>query len=817
MINLEQYLLEPDTQIIKEYMLKQYPDLFQELKNNNDEEVFSIIDQYCASFDKIPLSKENLIKKISYSGGYTLGIAVLMYLGTPNSAPLGISEGDVKQAISVSIEKTKTWDTKKVFQELIEDERDSNNQSEIIPDEYIKNELSETLELDSMWPISNTQADKIKKEETMHLPLIETVDANSWIITTGETIELDIQSKSGKKTKDTVKAGETIERDQREYTSLKHLNDLGSIPKNTSIALNPESVKNFNAISEVTFPSSLKETIQSYPTYDSFTNEMKERIKWLWETVENFYANEYDILRSTYHQKERVIPFDLMFAYAAIESKRWKSEWFAQNNIFNIQWKWQSDIKIVKGYDYSQDYNTGKKTAMQEENFTWFDSKEDANNYFLEYIEESRFYWDHLKNSSDKENPYMASAILKTWATQVNNSTNILKPKILWFATDILRILKDTENLEKFRYIFTWETPKQIYITVPPAGSIETEVERAVDQYFKKQAWTFVSKNSNINDLTSSEILSKMNLNDYTILPNWSKMYKAELWPAKMKAAKINTSKPLVKKSTVKKKPIRKKKATMKESKDIPHSFDFKDWLDSIEVMSQELKRKTIILDPWHGWIDGGGAPYIKNWVGKKVRLIESAIALDVCYRLAKIIKEKGWDVHITHYSHSRGISNNKDLTKVKASTDIYSDTEKSWDIGAGKTIKYRKDFTNELLKKTNNESFFFSIHADVARELNLPMIAYFFDAKRWTDKDGRKFVKSLTKEMNRWKWIWKWAKTRGKSLWVISSWNKANNKTLIELWNMKNSSNAWNMRTWTWRQKYAEAIAIGLVKHVEK
>gem|GEM_PF-6763839 len=108
MINLEQYLLEPDTQIIKEYMLKQYPDLFQELKNNNDEEVFSIIDQYCASFDKIPLSKENLIKKISYSGGYTLGIAVLMYLGTPNSAPLGISEGDVKQAISVSIEKTKT-------------------------------------------------------------------------------------------------------------------------------------------------------------------------------------------------------------------------------------------------------------------------------------------------------------------------------------------------------------------------------------------------------------------------------------------------------------------------------------------------------------------------------------------------------------------------------------------------------------------------------------------------------------------------------------------------------------------------------------
>gem|GEM_PF-5309870 len=65
-----------------------------------------------------------------------------------------------------------------------------------------------------------------------------------------------------------------------------------------------------------------------------------------------------------------------------------------------------------------------------------------------------------------------------------------------------------------------------------------------------------------------------------------------------MKAAKINTSKPLVKKSTVKKKPIRKKKATMKESKDIPHSFDFKDWLDSIEVMSQELKRKTIILDP---------------------------------------------------------------------------------------------------------------------------------------------------------------------------------------------------------------------------
>gem|GEM_PF-4756540 len=66
-----------------------------------------------------------------------------------------------------------------MFQELIEDERDSNNQSEIIPDEYIKNELSETLELDSMWPISNTQADKIKKEETMHLPLIETVDANS--------------------------------------------------------------------------------------------------------------------------------------------------------------------------------------------------------------------------------------------------------------------------------------------------------------------------------------------------------------------------------------------------------------------------------------------------------------------------------------------------------------------------------------------------------------------------------------------------------------------------------------------------------------
>ena len=271
--------------------------------------------------------------------------------------------------------------------------------------------------------------------------------------------------------------------------------------------------------------------------------------------------------------------------------------------------------------------------------------------------------------------------------------------------------------------------------------------------------------------------------------------------------------------------------------------FNFYTWLDSIEVLSEELKGKVFVLDPGHGWPDLWAHPIARDadknpikdlnsavkvisvwktqrvtpWSGSdNLHVYESLVVVDVAYRLAKMLRQKWADVYITRFNKTTGIMNDANMTTPKVTDDVYSDTGQSWKFtNRWNRVRLRRwvqigNGVYDTFKKAwwkDEDIFFFSLHADSrGNGKNVPITyLYQWSARGWVSRQGRDFAGMLASNTS---YRNQQGKSKGQWLYIVNpKFNKIKNSTLVELGNMQNWWIAYLLRQPEWRQKITEAL----------
>jgi len=281
--------------------------------------------------------------------------------------------------------------------------------------------------------------------------------------------------------------------------------------------------------------------------------------------------------------------------------------------------------------------------------------------------------------------------------------------------------------------------------------------------------------------------------------------------------------------------------------------FDFDVWINSIEVIWDELKWKVFVLDPWHGAIDPGAHPValdskwepikdpqsaikvvdmnnpIKNQMvapGKwsdYLHVYESLVTVDVSYRLAKLLRQQWADVYITRYNRTTWIIESANMTTPDVTEDIYSDTKKNWlNYKGNKSRRLRRwtQIANGIFDKSwkkQEDVYFLSIHADsLGNSAQPPMTFKYYKWRAGTSQTGKTFADSLAKNIE---FRNKQAESDPQALYIIHpNKNDIKQSVLVELANMGDANSAYVLRQpWTiedangniipWRQQFADAL----------
>lgn len=281
--------------------------------------------------------------------------------------------------------------------------------------------------------------------------------------------------------------------------------------------------------------------------------------------------------------------------------------------------------------------------------------------------------------------------------------------------------------------------------------------------------------------------------------------------------------------------------------------FDFDHWVNSVEVIWNQLKGKVFILDPWHGGLDlwahpiardANGNPimdqdswvFVRNinnmWANDRrsnwqwswfLHVYESLVTVDITYRLAKKIKEQWWEVRITRYNRTTGISQASSPTTPHQDDDVFSDDKESWSrkgrawYRINRWIQIANSIQDSFLSKwvNKNNIFFLSIHADAdgRNVTDNPMRFLYYDGKMWLAQEAKNYAERLA-------WLdFRMKKTeirRGDAKIVNPNYNKIQNAVLVEVANMQNSASAYLLRQPTWRQRYADTLYESIIKSIK-
>lgn len=251
------------------------------------------------------------------------------------------------------------------------------------------------------------------------------------------------------------------------------------------------------------------------------------------------------------------------------------------------------------------------------------------------------------------------------------------------------------------------------------------------------------------------------------------------------------------------------------ENRDTQNFENINDIIQPKEKLGEELKWKTFEIDPWHGFQDPWAIWLVSYWdpsENTKIVAFESAIAMDMAYRVGMLLKAHWANVEFTHYIPTRWISDIKDLapclqygTNWGLHQDKRTDQEwnTTWTVGQTTSINTRYKMTNK-----DNPNMFISIHMDSAdpdKKNNLVLV----DINDKAYKDSESFAAYLESQ-----WIGD-VKVRGKnkdSLWVLRE--STCPSVLIELWNIKNTNDAYRFRDPKLRQQKAEEIVNATVNY---
>lgn len=272
---------------------------------------------------------------------------------------------------------------------------------------------------------------------------------------------------------------------------------------------------------------------------------------------------------------------------------------------------------------------------------------------------------------------------------------------------------------------------------------------------------------------------------------------------------------------------------------------DFYKWLNSIEVKNNTLKWKLFILDPWHWGADpwaipiakdekGRAIPYkqsdisesdkvTKNWKWDgKLHIVEARVVMDVSYRLAKLIKENGWEVKITHYfqnwidnsvwTKSSLYSAQWLLDPIQNHDTWWDNTKKRFNEKSIEWLKKRVEIRNKFkIWKKKKNIYFLSIHADNQSYKDAIWINILHSKRNTWQRNFAKVLSENIWEIRNMKTTFS---TRTTWIFVLNPiyWAHSQN-VLIELWNMNNENTTYALRNSETRQEYAEWIFKWLLK----
>ena len=261
------------------------------------------------------------------------------------------------------------------------------------------------------------------------------------------------------------------------------------------------------------------------------------------------------------------------------------------------------------------------------------------------------------------------------------------------------------------------------------------------------------------------------------------------------------------------------------------------------EILWNELQGKKFVLDPWH-WSADIWVPWLANYWPKenkeKIIVYESALMMDLTYRVARELRAHWAEVHLTHYMNRRWIIDTKDLPPCSMVYDgkwkeTYQDI-RDWDnkelVGQLFWIKKKwKDWKNHgdwsvekraIIANKYNPDLYVSFHIDSPWNENIKLLDILYSENQKNKKKSREMWEKLFKawfwyyynwELN--KWVMRRVNERKGWLWALS-WSKSP-AILIETWNAYNESQAYILREYSKREELAKNFVSSLIKVYKK
>ena len=272
-----------------------------------------------------------------------------------------------------------------------------------------------------------------------------------------------------------------------------------------------------------------------------------------------------------------------------------------------------------------------------------------------------------------------------------------------------------------------------------------------------------------------------------------------------------------------------------RESKDTP-TLSVDEITKPKEIVGNELSGKTFVLDPGHGSLDTWAIWLAQYWDEsnkEKVAVYESAVMMDLAYRIARELKAHGAKVKLTHHMNRRGILDVKDLPPCSRAfdekwnevfQDIWDgvDDNSKWNYfnAEGQYLTKRATLANK-----HNPNLFVSLHADMLRQWNkiddkTKILSIKYDERQVWNEVSKELAKQL---LNNWFGYYYQGNlspdinrdVAQQHLWVLRPTTSP--AILIEFGNISQESQAYILREHTKREELAKNFVSSLIKVYKK
>jgi len=548
-MDLEQYLLPADNDEIRNYMIKNHKELFEKLDLTNNQEIFQAIKNYWASLEKIPLSKENLLKKISYSWWYALWIALLMYMGSWKAETIDLSIAEVEQAMEISIENKNGWDKSVTYDALLEE---SNKLEHDSKENMVNNEIIETIETSSS-KVKNIQ---MNTEEEATKAILSTPDkANIDLIADviiPTTIKGELQNhitetvNKDKKSKLTIENNTIIKErykpwdvivfdlDDRVAAEKAVLNDnFTPLKKRVLItpkqALNTKKIKQNNKYFIVDQEARLLHNVEAGLAFaqdkkindllhstPKFSKEQIEKISTI-QHVRDFFDHSYPILHKVhanyYKNNPNSVKLPLMYMitryltevkWDQVDSDHIKNRGY---NAYNITTKTDN---YYTGKDTDVNRKTWKVTKITQK-FQKYNTLEDWLASILPYTTDGAWSeYFHNLTPDERESTSLIIWMTNAWRMHKDKKWN---DKTYGYCTSLTNQYRNI-SIQTYLYKAFWLNQNEIYASLTPGDSRLKEAKRLVN-YSKSKKWFPLDKSQE-----NRRKIAKQFKEDLHVLPN---------------------------------------------------------------------------------------------------------------------------------------------------------------------------------------------------------------------------------------------------------------------------------------------------------